>query len=352
MLSPDDLEHVGDGASEAAMDEELSMLRVIAMELAASVEEGTLSGFAARAANVMRLCRKLHARHRRDVQTAIRSDLSNAMAANASDELKRALAGKEALRTDFKAPSDDLAAEYEARMGRAPQQARELYLRHAQLAAMYDRNGVKTRREAIDDACRDLAENGIAWNVYETRNGLRRVPVDVGVRQMVNDHAQDALTAQVLSIAEQTGSNLIEVSAHAGARPSHAAWQGKVYMLHGSTDEYPNFAEACHVGDPVRGYGGYNCKHTIGIYTPGLPRRWGDAHVEGYTDGEVYVLKQRQRGYENDIRKLKRRISTVEAGGGDASADRKRLNAKRAELRKLIDDNPKALYRDRWREQA
>lgn len=99
---------------------------------------------------------------------------------------------------------------------------------------------------------------------------------------------------------EQIGVTYVEVSAHAGARPEHAVWQGKVYA-------YPDeFMTATGYGTGA-GLGGWSCRHNYFPFFPGLsePTEWAISK-----DNEAdYELSQRQRECERAIRTYKARAS-------------------------------------------
>ena len=211
------------------------------------------------------------------------------------------------------------------------------------------------RTEAINTAVRNMADRGLYSYKYTRADGVEvKVPVDVGVRRRVEDMAQQFLTEQVLDVANELGENLIQVSSHAGARDSHAAWHGHVYSLRGGNSKYPNFYSACRVGDMVNGYGGYNCRHTMAIYREGEKPLWDPDPTSGtgYTNDEVYALKQRQRAHESSIRKLKRVKQVLDSQGLDSRQVDVEINAHRAALRRLVSENGKVLARESWREQV
>ena len=41
--------------------------------------------------------------------------------------------------------------------------------------------------------------------------------------------------------ADELGVDLVETTAHAGARPSHAEWQGQIFSRSGKSSKYPDF---------------------------------------------------------------------------------------------------------------
>jgi hypothetical protein len=80
--------------------------------------------------------------------------------------------------------------------------------------------------------------------------------------------------------------------------------------------------------------GGWNCRHTFHPYVHGAPRSWTDKEIKALDKKNIeyngtkyteYEASQIQRKIERDIRSLKRQVAAIEAGGGDASAERAKL---------------------------
>lgn len=84
--------------------------------------------------------------------------------------------------------------------------------------------------------------------------------------------------------ADEMGCDLVEVSAHGGARPEHAEWQGKVYSRSGKSKKYPSLADKTGYGTGP-GLGGWNCRHSFFPYYEGISER-------AYTDIELEELKK------------------------------------------------------------
>lgn len=228
--------------------------------------------------------------------------------------------------------------------------ARRDYLRAARKAVhKVDKVGT---RPAMAEAIAELAQKGVTAYTYTRKDGVEvRVPVDVGIRRAIqsNDNLE-ARGANTLDVAAKT-TGLVEVSTTAGARKSHARWQGKVYQLEGSSKEYPNFYKACKWGDPVDGIGGYNCQHRFRVYYPSMGKQFKDPlEGTGYTTAQVRELKTQQRAYENNLRKMKREREVLKKLNLDTKDVNKRLRNTTDKLNKLITDNPKVLKRERWRE--
>lgn len=187
---------------------------------------------------------------------------------------------------------------------------------------------------AVSRAIKDLAQQGIGAIAYSSG---RVDSIEVAVRRAVVTGAnQTAAKAQEV-LADELGVELVEVTAHGGARPDHAKWQGKVFSRHGDVEidgvKYKDLKEATGYGTGA-GLGGWNCRHNFHPYIPGAPRTWTDKELKKLDEKNItyngekyseYEASQIQRGIERDIRSLKRQVAAIEAGGGDASAERSKL---------------------------
>lgn len=232
--------------------------------------------------------------------------------------------------------------------------AAKSYVLNAYFAAAQARAGLMTGEEALEHAVAKMAADGVSCYTYQTKDGKTvRVPVDVGIRRVMGDAARAMYDSETQMVMQETGDDLVEVSSHPGARPSHAEWHGRVYSMSGTSKKYPSFKDACHVGDMVTGYGGYNCRHTYGIWREGWPRRYEeDPTPAGYTNDEVYWLRQKQRGHEDAIRRLKRQVTVMEANGIDATDKKRKIREHQSAIRELVSANQKVLQRDSRREQV
>lgn len=187
---------------------------------------------------------------------------------------------------------------------------------------------------AIKNAVNDLAEVGVC--AIEYKSG-RVDNIEVAVRRAVVTGAnQTAIKTQEV-LADELGVDLVEVTAHGGARPDHAKWQGKVYSRKGRVTidgiTYEDFETATRYGHGD-GLGGWNCRHNFHPYVHGTSRTYSDKDLEKLDEKKIkyngedfteYEASQIQRGIERDIRKQKRKVQALEAAGLDSSADRKAL---------------------------
>lgn len=191
-------------------------------------------------------------------------------------------------------------------------------------------SGAFSPTEAIRNAIKRLCAQGV--RTVEYHNGditYRTDNVDVAVRRAVLTGANQTTAELQLTANEELGLDLVEVSAHAGARPSHAVWQGGIYSLSGKSLKYADFREATGYGTG-EGLCGWNCRHTFYPYVDGSPRIWSASQLEELNEptirynGEMlteYEASQKQRYLERGIRRWKRereamkaaRLSTAEA---------------------------------------
>lgn len=142
----------------------------------------------------------------------------------------------------------------------------------------------------------------------------------------------------------------VETSAHGGARPSHAEWQGRQFHRGGAVDylgkHYPDFYEATGYGTGGGIYG-WNCSHTHFAIFPelGAPPAWTQESLEAlnardieYNGGKYtqYEISQMQRARERTVRKYKRRYLAEDAAGADTTASAVKLRQARQELADFI----------------
>ena len=339
---------VGDESAMAFGMLERALLGRIAKALATEAVDGQ------DVAAMRRTCQRLLAGSLPWLASAIRSELSEALVDDAVRDARIAgIAVPDSMAASAEAAAASCAASSRAVAGSMADDAVRLYISAKQTARMRMRRGAD---DAVRSTVADLAERGLTAYSYVRRNHDGTtvrvdVPVDVGIRRTVCDTFYARAQAQSVEIAgESTG--LVEVSFSRSPRKSHAEWQGKIYSVKPG-GRYPYFDDACHVGDPVDGFGGYNCQHELRVYDPRIGRMFSDPlYGTGCTRDEARRAVGRQRILENDIRKLKRRRNALEDAGLDIGNTDALIRARQAELRAHIAENSAILRRERWREQV
>ena len=141
-----------------------------------------------------------------------------------------------------------------------------------------------------------------------------------------------------------------ETTAHGGARPTHAEWQGRQFHRGGAVDylgrHYPDFESSTGYGTGG-GLCGWNCRHTFFAVFPelGAPPAWTQESLEAlnardieYDGGKytAYEISQMQRVKERTVRKYKRRYLAEDAAGADTTDSAVKLRQARQELADFI----------------
>lgn len=225
--------------------------------------------------------------------------------------------------------------------------ARREYYNAVNKAFLSVRTGAMTTPAAVKASCIELAQKGISVTHWESGHTDR---LEVAVRRNIKTSMAQTAAQMTLARMQDYQHDLVEVSAHWGARPSHFIWQGKVYSLTGS-EGYENFYDATGYGTGA-GLCGWNCRHRFYPYFPGIKTVYPE-----YDEDENrihYENTQKQRYYERQIRAAKREKAALE-GTGSSEADIKSANAKirgkQKDLRNYLAEHPE-LARDYSREQV
>ena len=204
-------------------------------------------------------------------------------------------------------------------------------------------SGEKSLDELIAEGVGYLAEKGVSAVTYvdDAGNVTRTDSVDVAVRRHAITQANQAGGRMTIQRMQELGHDLVQTTAHMGARPTHEPWQGRAFSLSGPREvdgvTYPNFYEETGYGT-VSGLQGANCRHTFYSYFPGdpLPER-----PDPEENAERYRAEQKQRRIEREIRRCKRDIAADEAaletlsGPERTGAVEERLTRKKARLKGL-----------------
>ena len=243
----------------------------------------------------------------------------------------------------------------------APLRAQNLYIDAVDLAYMQVSTGAFDYITAIKNAVQDVADKGLTVVRYPGRTEQ----LDVAVRRAVLTGVSQTTGELQLARAKEMNVNLVEVSAHIGARNkgvgpmNHESWQGKVYSIEGGTSEYPNLFEVTGLGT-VEGLLGINCRHSFYPFFEGISKElYTQKELDSYANktvtykGEeisVYEATQQQRAIERKIREWKRKLETMEAAGYDASFEKSKVREWQARMREFVSETD--LIRQREREQV
>lgn len=190
----------------------------------------------------------------------------------------------------------------------------------------------------VDAAIMDLISGAFDYNTVirrvvtqMTNSGLRTVDyatghtnrVPVAVRRSVLTGVSQITGHLNLYNAKKLGTNYFEVDWHAGARPTHRVWQGRVYS-------YEELVSVCGLGT-VTGLQGANCYHDFYPFVVGASeRQWSDEWLDKQNEIEsrtrywkgkeldTYGITQKQRQMETAMRAQRSKIAGLKSGGVDA----------------------------------
>lgn len=207
-------------------------------------------------------------------------------------------------------------------------------------------------------AVAELADSGLRVVDFASGHVDR---MDVAVRRAVLTGVSQETGHITAQVAKDIGTDIVEVTAHAGARPDHAEWQGGWYSISGESEEYRSLVEVTGYGTGA-GLKGWNCRHDVYAVIPGISKpMYTDEQLKNIDpppvehDGVTYSyydLTQRQRSLERQIRKSKRDYLVAE-GSGDKdmqTAAAVKLRYQRAEYEKFCYDTELLTQRERTSE--
>ena len=262
--------------------------------------------------------RRIIASHAAEVDAELRATVERHLRASDADDMERiGRPGTEkAWPRQMEATLRGLAAILERDNLDMERGAVEAFLQASTAAIAKANAGVETAERALHAAVRQLERDGVRIVQYVDAGGNATVAnrADVAVRRHVRTQiAQDGarMTADAM---DRYGVQLVEVSSHPNARPTHASWQGQVYGWRGTVTvdgrTYDGLEAATGYGS-VDGLLGANCRHSFGPYLPGAKRAYerDPKHASGLPGEQVYALEQRQRAGERAIREAKRELS-------------------------------------------
>ena len=189
----------------------------------------------------------------------------------------------------------------------------------------------------LDNACFDVVTGAFDYGsvlrrvvTQLTNSGLRKIEYGSGYASRVEVAARRAVMTGVANLtreiadynAKKLGTEYFEVEWHAGARPAHSVWQGRVWTK-------AQLYSVCGLGT-VTGLLGANCYHTYYPFFPGISERnWSDDWLEEQNRKEskpkefqgkeytLYEAKQRQRQMETAMRAQREKVQMLQDSGAD-----------------------------------
>ena len=170
--------------------------------------------------------------------------------------------------------------------------------------------------------------------------------IEVAARRAILTGVNQTAGKLQVARADEMGVEFFETTAHGGARPSHAEWQGRHFHRGGAVDykgkHYPDFEAATGYGTGA-GLCGWNCRHQFFACFPELgdPPQWTQEQLRELNARNIewngkkytaYEISQMQRARERNVRRWKKRYLAEDAAGLDTTDSAVRLRAARQSL--------------------
>ena len=170
--------------------------------------------------------------------------------------------------------------------------------------------------------------------------------IEVAARRAVLTGVNQTTGKLQVARMDEMGCEFVETTAHGGARPSHAEWQGRRFHRGGAVDykgrHYQDFEAATGYGTGA-GLCGWNCRHTFFAVFPELgdPPQWTQEQLRELNARNIewngkkytaYEISQMQRARERNVRRWKKRYLAEDAAGLDTTDSAVRLKAARQSL--------------------
>lgn len=193
-------------------------------------------------------------------------------------------------------------------------------------------------QNAYHDAC-DLAYQQLISGAFDYNTIIRRAvqqaaaqgttvlypsghidKLDVAIRRALLTGVNQTSGILQLDLAAEMECDLVETTAHAGARPEHVNWQGQVFSRSGRNKKYRPFSDTGYGSG--EGLCGFNCRHnffpffegfSLPAYSKAQLKELNNAMVD--YDGEsipLYEATQRQRSMERTIRATRRELTAYD----------------------------------------
>ena len=202
------------------------------------------------------------------------------------------------------------------------------------MAYMEVSTGVKSYSQSIIDSISKIANLGGVITYPSGRNMSLESAVRMNIITGVN---QTCGKLQELR-ANELGWDLMELTAHSGARPSHASWQGKIVSRSGQKG-YLSLRDIGY-GDAT-GFKGINCRHDWYPYYKGSSRTYTEKQLKEWQNEKVtyngkeyskYEATQMQRKMERQIRQDKKDITGLQGILTSSNKDDKLIEDTKTQL--------------------
>ena len=197
--------------------------------------------------------------------------------------------------------------------------------------------GLSTMTEELESVVREWSKAGIP--VITDKAG-REWSTEAYVNMVMRSTQKNVATAMQEQRMDDYDVDLVEISSHAGSRPSHIEYQGRIYSRSGRSKKYPALASTSY-GRVDGIVTGIHCGHSAYPFVQGKNRKRYEPYDKKQSE-ELYKQTQKQRYLEREIRREKKALETFRAMNMDADiiqAQNARIRQKQAKMRTFINES-------------
>lgn len=194
--------------------------------------------------------------------------------------------------------------------------------------------GVKSYSQAIIDVISDISTQG-GYIVYPSG---KRMSIESAVRTNIITGVNQTCGKLQETRSNELGWDLMEITAHSGARPEHVNWQGKIVSLSGKK----GYLSKKDIGyGEATGFKGINCRHDWYPYSKGSIKTYTQEQLDQWKNEKViyngkeygkYEATQIQRRIERKIRSDKKEIVGLQGILTSNNKDDKLIEDAKAQL--------------------
>jgi len=207
--------------------------------------------------------------------------------------------------------------------------------------------GVKSYTQSIIDTIKEISNKG-AHIKYPSG---RKLSLETAIRMNIVTGINQTCGKMQLMRAEELEWDLMELTAHIGARPTHASWQGKIVSRSGK-EGYLSLSDIGY--GEATGFKGVNCRHDWRPYYEGSTRTYTDKELKEMADKTVtynkkeipyYEATQIQRKMERQIRQDKKDIAGLQGSllSNNKDLDIKKIKEELEQAKTVMESHNKTL---------
>lgn len=196
-------------------------------------------------------------------------------------------------------------------------ETQRLFLSEVDRAYTLVSTGALSYTQAVKEVINRIVSDGVTIT-YPTGH---TDTIETATLRAVRTGISQATSQIQMARAGEMGVDKFIISSHLGARPSHQAWQGKIF----TKDELKSTADGMPALGTATGLSGINCRHSFSPYFEGM-----DNPFEQYDSEEnqkQYEKEQYQRTLERRIRKTKREVMGLKEGVDSAPSEQAKFVA-------------------------